>query len=119
MTVREPALAPSPEAVSLLFPVADSALDDADSSALAAMPRTLPLVYVGNQYDRDAAFSDFFASSATWRSHRVAGKWPHVSQWPHVTARVFSIRRVPTGRSPARHCGRLALGGGEDQAGED
>ena len=85
VTVCEPALAPSPGAVSLLFPVADDALDDADPSALAGMTRTLPLVYVGNQYDRDAAFGDFFAPAATWHSHRVAGKWPYASQWPHVT----------------------------------
>lgn len=85
VTVCESALAPSPGAVSLLFPVADDVLDDADPSALADMTRTLPLVYVGNQYDRDAAFSDFFAPAATWHGHRVAGKWPHTGRWPHVT----------------------------------
>jgi hypothetical protein len=41
VTVCEPALAPSPGAVSLLFPVADDALDSADPAALAAMPRPL------------------------------------------------------------------------------
>jgi hypothetical protein len=51
-------------AVSLLFPVADEALDTADPADLAAMPRPLPLVYVGNQYDRDEAFARFFAPAA-------------------------------------------------------
>jgi hypothetical protein len=39
VTVCEPALAPNPSAVSLLFPVADDALDTADPAALAAMHR--------------------------------------------------------------------------------
>ena len=56
VTVCEAALAPSPGAVSLLFPVADDDLDQADPAGLAEMPRALPLVYIGNQYDRDEAF---------------------------------------------------------------
>ena len=39
------------------------------------MPRPLPLVYVGNQYDRDEAFAGFFAPAAARHPHRVAGKW--------------------------------------------
>jgi hypothetical protein len=62
VTVCEPALAPSPGAVSLLFPVADDLLDTAGPAALAMMPRPLPLV--GNQYDRDEAFAGFFAPGA-------------------------------------------------------
>ncbi len=85
VTVCEPALAPSPGAVSLLFPVADDALDTADAAALAAMPRPLPLVYVGNQYDRDEAFAVFFAPAAARHHHQVAGKWTRTAQWPHVT----------------------------------
>jgi hypothetical protein len=84
-TVCEPALAPSPGAVSLLFPVADDALDTANPAALAAMPRPLPLVYVGNQYDRDEAFAGFFAPAAARHHHQVAGKWTRTAQWPHVT----------------------------------
>ncbi len=64
-------------AVSLLFPVADD--------ALAAMPKPLPLVYVGNQYDRDEAFAGFFAPAAARHRHRVAGKWTRTARWPHVT----------------------------------
>jgi carbamoyltransferase len=85
VSVCEPALAPSPGAVSLLFPIADDALDSADPAALAAMPRPLPLAYVGNQYDRDAAFAEFFVPAAARHQHRVAGKWTRTAQWPHVT----------------------------------
>lgn len=82
VTVCEPALHPSPGAVSLLFPVADSALDGADPMALAARHRDLPLVYVGNQYDRDDAFNWFFAPAAKVHPHLVAGKWTSTQRWP-------------------------------------
>ena len=84
VAVCEAALEPSPGADSLLFPVADTALDCADPVSLAAMPRPLPLVYAGNQYDRDEAFSMFFAPAAARYTHRVAGKWTRTSDWPHV-----------------------------------
>jgi len=84
VAVCEPALYPTPGATSLLFPIADRALDQADPSGLAATPRPLPLVYVGNQYDRDRAFDAFFAPAAARVAHRVAGKWTHTSRWPHV-----------------------------------
>ena len=48
------------------------------------MPRPLPLVYIGNQYDRDEAFSAFFAPAAARFQHRVAGKWTRTADWPHV-----------------------------------
>ena len=48
------------------------------------MPRPLPLVYVGNQYDRDEAFGAFFAPAAARFEHRVAGKWTRTADWPHV-----------------------------------
>jgi hypothetical protein len=48
------------------------------------MPRPLPVAYAGNQYDRDEAFSIFFAPAAARYPHRVAGKWPRTSGWPHV-----------------------------------
>ncbi|SBW24226.1 hypothetical protein FDG2_4071 [Candidatus Protofrankia californiensis] len=80
----EAALRPSPGAESLLFPITDTALDNADPAALAALPRRLPLVYVGNQYDRDEAFSEFFARAAAHVPHRVAGKWTRTAHWPHV-----------------------------------
>jgi hypothetical protein len=84
VAVCEAALAPSPGAVSLLFPVADDDLDRADPVSLAAMPRSVPLVYIGNQYDRDEAFSAFFAPAAARHGHRVAGKWTRTADWPHV-----------------------------------
>ncbi|MFJ8477684.1 hypothetical protein [Kitasatospora sp. NPDC094011] len=82
--VCEPALHPSPGAVSLLFPVSDGALDQAHPAALAAHGRPLPLVYIGNQYDRDAAFGEYFAPAAAQLPHRVAGKWTDTARWPHV-----------------------------------
>jgi hypothetical protein len=84
VVICEAALAPSAGAVSLLFPVADDDLDQADPAALAAMPRPLPLVYIGNQYDRDEAFSAFFVPAAVRHGHRVAGKWTRTADWPHV-----------------------------------
>lgn len=85
VTVCEAALTPSPGATSLLFPVADAWLDHADPEALARTDRPLSLAYVGNQYDRDNAFDDYFAPAAKHVSHAVAGKWPNTTRWPHVT----------------------------------
>jgi len=84
VAVCEAALYPSPGAASLLFPVADHALDGADASALAALHRELPLVYIGNQYDRDAAFDRYFAPAAAQHEHLVAGKWTRTERWPHI-----------------------------------
>ncbi|MGH3754925.1 MAG: hypothetical protein ACRDRP_19950 [Pseudonocardiaceae bacterium] len=91
VVVCEAALHPTPGAASLLFPVADHALDAADPAALAAASRKLPLAYVGNQYDRDTAFDAFFAPAAATHPHLVAGKWTCTDAWPHVTF----IGRVP------------------------
>jgi hypothetical protein len=85
VVVCEAALRPSPGAVPLLFPVADDALDTADPAALAGYQRDLPLLYVGNQYDRDEAFDAFFAPAAARHRHQVAGKWTATVRWPHVT----------------------------------
>lgn len=84
--IAEAALWPTPGAMPLLFPIADQQLDLAavNVSALAAQPRSLPLVYIGNQYDRDDAFDEFFATPARAVPHLVAGKWPHRERWPHV-----------------------------------
>jgi hypothetical protein len=84
VVVAEYSLAPPHGARSLRCPVPDAALDAADPKQLAARRRTVPLVYVGNQYDRDAAFGDFFAPAAKHIRHRVAGKWPRTQAWPHV-----------------------------------
>lgn len=89
--VCEAALAPSPGSRRLLFPVDDVLLDAADPVALAACPRPISLGYVGNQYDRDAAFDTFFAPAALHVPHQVAGKWPRTSAWPHVSF----LGRVP------------------------
>ncbi|GAB3970869.1 hypothetical protein GCM10027615_28390 [Plantactinospora veratri] len=84
VTVCEPALHPSPGATTLLFPVADTILDAADPDKLAAQRRSMPLVYVGNQYDRDDAFDTFFAPAAMDLPHLIAGKWPDSRRWPDL-----------------------------------
>ncbi len=70
----------------LLFPVADHALDVAWERLpeLIALPRPRTLIYVGNQYDRDEDFERFFAHPARHACHAVFGKWPHRQRWPHV-----------------------------------
>ncbi|MFF4534303.1 hypothetical protein ACFY1P_34150 [Streptomyces sp. NPDC001407] len=85
VAVCEAALEPSPGARTLLFPVDDRLLAQADPNALARRPREVPLAYVGNQYDRDDAFDRFFAPAASCFEHRVGGKWPQTGRWPHVT----------------------------------
>ncbi len=104
VTVCEAALHPGPGAVSLLFPAADTALRDTDPAALAALPRELSLVYVGNQYDRDEAFDEFFAPTAALVPHLVAGKWTTTSRWPQVNF----TGRVPFGEVERLHRRSLA-----------
>ncbi|BAJ29047.1 MULTISPECIES: hypothetical protein [Kitasatospora] len=101
LQVCEPALYPSPGAASLLFPVADDVLDRAYPAVLAAEKRLLPLVYIGNQYDRDTAFEEFFAPAAAQLPHRVAGKWNSTARWPEVnfTGRIPFDEVTPTYRS--------------------
>jgi hypothetical protein len=84
VAVCEPAILPSAGAECLLHPVPDTSLDAADPEALATARRDLALVYVGNQYDRDEQFDQFLAPAAAHFPHRVAGKWPRASRWPHV-----------------------------------
>jgi hypothetical protein len=101
LQVCVPVLAPPPGSVGLLFLVADNDLDRADPTALAAEKRPLPLVYIGNQYDRDAAFEEIFAPAAARLPHRVAGKWTRTARWPHVnfTGRIPFDEVAPTYRS--------------------
>ncbi len=80
----EAALHPSSEAISLLFPIDDMALDTADPASLAGQTRDLDLAYVGNQYDRDDMFDHFFAPAAAQHRHLVAGKWTRTMRWPRV-----------------------------------
>lgn len=91
VVVCEAAVHPTPGAASLLFPVADTVLDAADPIVLAARPREMPLAYVGNQYDRDTAFGEFFAPAAARYRHVVAGKWTRTDAWPQVSF----LGRVP------------------------
>jgi hypothetical protein len=82
--IADPALRPSLGAITVTSPIPDEALDTADPDHLARLPRPLPLVYVGNQYGRDAAFGRWFAPAAAQVLHRVAGKWTNTGAWPHV-----------------------------------
>lgn len=99
VVVCEPAMHPTPGAVTLLFPVVDAALDCADPLGLIAGPRDLPLVYVGNQYDRDEAFDRYFAPAAGEHPHLVAGKWTRTQRWPEVNFH----GRVPFGAVEVLH----------------
>jgi hypothetical protein len=85
VTVCEAALHPRTGAKTLLFPVSEHALDAADPIELARARRDLPLVYIGNQYDRDEEFDQWFAPLAAAFPHRVAGKWPSTGRWPALT----------------------------------
>jgi hypothetical protein len=85
VAVCEAALEPLPGAHRLLFPVADELLDNADPNALARKHRPVSLTYIGNQYDRDDAFDQYFAPAAACLDHRVGGKWPDTARWPHIT----------------------------------
>ncbi|MCX4785422.1 hypothetical protein OG369_04280 [Streptomyces sp. NBC_01221] len=89
--VCEAALEPTSGARSLLFPVADRLLAQADPVALAARPRDVVLGYVGNQYERDEPFDRFFAPAAAHVEHLVAGKWTNTDRWPHV----YFLGRIP------------------------
>lgn len=82
--VCEPGLLLPPRSVSLLTPVPNDLLDAADPVELSARARTLPLAYVGNQYNRDADFDALFAPGAAHFPHRVAGKWTDTTRWPWV-----------------------------------
>lgn len=84
VTVLEPALKPTPGALTLTTPVDDRKLDNANPGELVDGRRPWSMVYVGNQYDRDAAFDRYFAPAAYAHPHRVAGKWMNTTAWPHV-----------------------------------
>lgn len=84
VAVGEFALLTTPGAQQLACPVPDERLDAADATQLARRRREVPLVYVGNQYDRDDHFDRFFAPAAALVRHQVAGKWTHTQAWPHV-----------------------------------
>jgi hypothetical protein len=84
VAVCKPALHPMPGTTRLLFPVADTALDDADATALARTPRPLLLAYVGNQPDRETTFGVLLCPAAALHHHLVAGK---VTPHRPVTAR--------------------------------
>ncbi|SDZ24306.1 hypothetical protein SAMN05444365_10816 [Micromonospora pattaloongensis] len=104
ITVCEPALRPTRGAVPLLFPVADTAIDAADPAALTALPRPTPLVYVGNQYDRDDAFDTYFAPAAAQLPHLVAGKWADTTRRPYLRF----VGRVPFPRVAEIYADALA-----------
>lgn len=104
VAVCEFSLSPGPGAHTLLCPVPDELLDSADPVALARTSRQVPLVYVGNQYDRDEAFDRYFAPAAARFSQRVAGKWPRTGRWPGVNF----TGRAPFGEVEAIHRGALA-----------
>lgn len=85
--VAETAWFPRADAIRLQIPVCPDALDDARTEFSTGSPneRSLSLVYVGNQYERDARFNEFFATPAIdERRHAVIGKWTDTTGWPWV-----------------------------------
>ncbi|GII34623.1 hypothetical protein [Planotetraspora mira] len=104
VAVCEAALALTPGAHRLLFPLDDAVLDRADPAALAVRPRPIPLVYVGNQYGRDEEFDQFFAPAAARFPHVVAGKWTDTRRWPDLTF----TGRIPFPRVSELYGGALA-----------
>lgn len=104
VAVCEAALAPTPGAHRLLFPVDDRLLDRADPSALARQLREIALGYVGNQYDRDEHFHQYFAPAAACFEHQVAGKWTSTARWPHVSF----LGRIPFEQAHHLYSGALA-----------
>ncbi|GGS98888.1 hypothetical protein GCM10010156_66270 [Planobispora rosea] len=99
--VCDTARRPVPGAAVLFNMVPDETIDAADPERLAATPRPLALAYVGNQYDRDEAFTEFFAPAAARFPHRVAGKWTRTAAWPQVNF---------TGRCPFPDIGGIYRG---------
>ena len=102
--VAEPTLRPRAGAVRLLFPVAESALDDADPQALIQRHRGLPLVFAGDQDGCEDAFERYFAPAAARFRHRVAGRWPQAARWPHARF----TGRLPMAESTGLYAGALA-----------
>ncbi|MEU7871260.1 hypothetical protein [Dactylosporangium sp. NPDC049140] len=84
VVVADFALRQVPGVVSLPCPVPDVLLDAADPAALVALDRPTDLVYVGNRYERDAAFDRYFVPAARNLVHEVAGKWAGAGRWPQV-----------------------------------
>jgi hypothetical protein len=104
VAVFEAGLTVSPGAHRLLFPVQDTLVDSADPHRLTRCPRPTTLAYVGNQYDRDEAFEEYFALAARVVAHEVAGKWTCTERWPglNFTGRIpFASVREVYGRSLA------------------
>ncbi|MCC5574453.1 hypothetical protein IMZ11_02205 [Microtetraspora sp. AC03309] len=84
VVVCDTARHPLPGSTVLFSMVPDELVDGADPEQLATADRPLALAYVGNQYDRDEAFEEFFAPAAVQFPHQVAGKWSRTERWPHV-----------------------------------
>lgn len=85
--IAETAWFPRPGSIRLQIPVLAEALDMARAEFSLGSPtdRELSLIYVGNQYERDERFNEYFAVPATHDyRHAVIGKWTATSAWPWV-----------------------------------
>ncbi|MFT4295935.1 MAG: hypothetical protein QM582_11040 [Micropruina sp.] len=92
--VAETAWRPRVGSFRLQIPVSQDALTQARYRAKEERPedRDISLLYVGNQYERDDRFNEYFAIPAlTTPHHYVVGKWTQTSNWPWVT---FQGRRA-------------------------
>lgn len=85
--VAETAWFPRANAIRLQIPVSLEEIQSANADLATSdrHMRNLALVYVGNQYERDARFNEYFAvPAATEARHSVIGKWSDTSNWPWV-----------------------------------
>lgn len=103
VVVAEAALFPRAGAWSLLFPVHDQRLAEGMGKIPLAHPLR-DLVYIGNQYGRNRAFTQFVAQPAKRVSHAVFGKWTSTLRWPHVRFH----GRIPFSRVGVEHAASLA-----------
>lgn len=92
--VLEPSLKPSSGRKSLLFPINIELLEAARASLpqYSAQDKKTQLIYIGNQYDRDDSFAEYYdrASGLLGEAAQVYGKWSGANKatgkpFEHVT----------------------------------
>ncbi|MQB08164.1 glycosyltransferase family 1 protein [Agrobacterium tumefaciens] len=114
--VAVPARFPARRESTLLFPISDAELDLQLQSiwSQGEKPFKRTLVYIGNQYERDEAFSTLFAVPAKTIDHAVFGKWSSSDEWAHVkfngrvhfkdVARIYAESVATVLLAPDRYC---------------
>ncbi len=87
-TIFEPALHPKDGRTSLLFPISASYVDQLRESLISydKNTKTIDLVYIGNQYDRDESFAKYYneTSKILAKPAEIYGKWTRTESFPAV-----------------------------------